>query len=464
MGKLPKIVGTQKSEFDKLLKQEKSGISSSGFARLIPDKTGDEMALTSIILSAFRLVKEFRQQILFSDIKLKRGEMFCYTEVAFSAFKETIKGKEQNSRIDGLVIVVNRGGKIIDAAFFEMKSGGNTIEEEQIKQYMHIARLCNVEKMITVSNEFVQEPVQTPLNIKIPKDIKLYHLSWTYIRTVASILLFKNDEKGKEKKRIDDDDQIEIMKEVVTYLDSSNSGVCGFSIMRDGWKKVIDAIQKDTPLVKSNPNFQETIVSWLQEEKDMALILSRETGVLVQLNKKRATREYHTETLVKHKQLTSFLSVKNTVSDIMITVDLNGEKVKMSIKTNVRPSKTLRGRLGGVKTQISNALNSLEKADSNKSKSLSKFLRENLHITIDIKNFRSSPLGKAFDDFDEIYELNELKGKEIRGFYISLTKKISFGRKKFIEEIEKMLVEFYGGIVQNIKNWEQEAPKVRVDQ
>ena len=65
--KLSRLVGLKKEAFDQFLL---SGQIKAQEARLIPTlKTGDEMALTSIFLSALRLVKEYRDSI-FKEIKL----------------------------------------------------------------------------------------------------------------------------------------------------------------------------------------------------------------------------------------------------------------------------------------------------------------------------------------------------------------------------------------------------------
>ena len=43
------------------------------------------------------------------------------------------------------------------------------------------------------SNEFVSDSKESPVQkIKTPKKFQLYHFSWTYLLTVAHILLFDN--------------------------------------------------------------------------------------------------------------------------------------------------------------------------------------------------------------------------------------------------------------------------------
>ena len=72
------------------------------------------MALTSILLSAIKLIKEFRDSI-FKELKLKRsGKAYYYSEVVFEDIDST-------SRLDGMILVVV-SGKIEDAIFIEVKN------------------------------------------------------------------------------------------------------------------------------------------------------------------------------------------------------------------------------------------------------------------------------------------------------------------------------------------------------
>ena len=69
-------------------------------------------------------------------------------------------------------------------------------------------------------------PTQSPVNVKTPKSITSYHLSWTYILTIAHILLIDNETN------IDDRDQLNIMKEVLSYFETQKSGIVGFHQMK----------------------------------------------------------------------------------------------------------------------------------------------------------------------------------------------------------------------------------------
>ena len=113
MKKISRLIGLKKSDFDNYVNNNKISLTE---ARLIPVlKTGDEMALTSILMASIRLIKEFRRQI-FKEIKLKTGKKaYFYTEVCF-------KEVNDNARIDGLILIVS-SGVIQDALFIEVKNG-----------------------------------------------------------------------------------------------------------------------------------------------------------------------------------------------------------------------------------------------------------------------------------------------------------------------------------------------------
>jgi len=68
--KLGKLVGLKKEAFNELIKAKEISVVRP---RLLPVyKLGDEMALTSVLLSALRLVKEFREQFL-RTAKMSKG-------------------------------------------------------------------------------------------------------------------------------------------------------------------------------------------------------------------------------------------------------------------------------------------------------------------------------------------------------------------------------------------------------
>lgn len=190
-------------------------------ARLIPIfKLGDEKALTSIFLSSLVLIDEFRAKI-FKEINLKDiGKIHVFTEIQFP---NTDNDSKDNKTIpDGLILVV-KSGKIVDSALFEMKNKKDLLKEDQINRYLSIADNYGINKLVTVSNQFVTSPNESPLSSinKINKKGNVFHLSWLLIRTHAQMLLYGNGPKIK------DSDQINIMEEVVKYMENGSAGIVG---------------------------------------------------------------------------------------------------------------------------------------------------------------------------------------------------------------------------------------------
>ncbi len=268
------------------------------------------MALTSIFLATIKMVKEYRESI-FKVLKLRRsGRVYYYTEVSFPDIDE--------SRIDGLIIIIVKG-EIKEAAFFEMKSKNNGLQQKQIERYLNISKRLKVDKLITVSNEFVANPTLSPIKVKVPKKVSLFHFSWTYLITKGQLLLFKNEANIK------DDDQIDIMRETLYYFGNPISGIKGYTQMKTEWKELADAIRAQKQLKVSDKYIQEAVLSWYEEEKDMALMMSRKLGVHVKSSpKEKNSLKEDVNTLVMNNFIEGKLSIKNSVLILRLLLNLKG--------------------------------------------------------------------------------------------------------------------------------------------
>ena len=431
--KINKLVGLKKTVFDDYVANNKIILSKP---KLIPPlKTKSEIAITSILLSSLRLVKEFRYEF-FKEIKLKKnGKVHFYTEVCF-------KDIDSSSRIDGLIIVEQKG-VIQDAVFIELKNGKNLIDNEQILKYYKVAQaLNNVPKILTISNEFVSDSSASPIKIKKQsKKISLYHFSWTYIKTIAQLLLFKNDDN------IDDVDQVEIMKEVMQYFEHKESGVDGFHRMSNGWKEISEKI-KNEQSISNEEIISDAVTSWHQEEKDMSLMLSRQLGVLVkpEVSNLKNRLANDVKKLKKEHSLSSKLKIKGAVSNIKVTADFDRRVISMSVNITPPLNKGVIARISWIKNQ-------LEKMNVEK-------LKNDLYIDADIK-YTANSIKYKFENIDNFYEHEDIKNKDIIGFDICYIKTVNFTHVgKFVDSIEEMLLDFYQIIVQDLKTWEKPAPKL----
>ena len=438
--KLNKLVGLKKEEFDQFVESKQIQAQP---ARLIPTlKTGDEMALTSIFLSSIRLIKEYRDSI-FKEIKCSRsGKAYYYTEGYFPEL-------DKESRVDGMIIVVAKG-IIKDAVFLEMKSKSNGIDKDQIEKYIELAKRLKIDKLVTVSNEFVANSSLSPISIRGSKRVSMFHFSWTYLMTVAQLLLFENEENIENK------DQTEVMREVLHYMENPVSGVSGYTQMKPGWKELADNVTAKKPLNVSEKYIEDAVLSWYEEEKDMALYLSRNLGVLVKSTPKEkdSLKEDIAQLVVEPHHISGTLSVKNSVSDIKVCADFKRKNVSMSVKVIPPLDTGNKAKITWIDKQFQNCTKHNEELFTK--------LKKAIWLEADVK-FARKLLQIKLSKLDTLSEL--AAGKDIQAFHIVLLngfEKNFASRKQFVELIRRMIKEYYGGIVQHMTNRHRHAPKLDV--
>jgi len=435
--KVTKLIGLKEDVFLDLL-ETKQILHKR--ARLIPLlKTGDEMALTSIFLSALRLIKEFRISI-FKDIKMSRSGKFHYlTEVHIPELSK--------DRIDGLVVCV-KAGKVHDAAIFEMKKERQVLDKKQITNYISLGLKLKIPRLVTVSNQFVSDPEKFPIEVKHSKKIDLYHFSWTYLLTVGRILLFKNETN------IADEDQVEIMKEVLYYFESEKSGVKNYTQMSDEWKILTENITAHKPIKHNSQILERAILSWYEEEKDMALMLSRKLGVHVK-SKSRSNDSIKRDVVyvIKHKAIQTSISVKNSVSEINVKADFEKKNLYMAI--TVKPPET-----GSNVSKVNWIVKYLE---SGKKKNEIAFFKisKKIYISASIK-YSKTPVTYALSNVSKFKEIH--RKDDIKDFKIYVVKDLGksfMSTKGFVRNIEQLILDFYEGYVQHQVNWTKPAPKIK---
>ena len=437
-----KIIGLQIADFDNLVNSgEEIHLRP---ARLLNfHKPGDELAITSIFLSGIKLIKEFRRNI-FNQIKLTNSNSIrFYSEIQFVLF--------DNLRIDGLILII-KSNKIVDAILIEVKNKKNELDEAQLTFYLKIAKEYKVPNFLTISNQFVNFPTQSPLNIKVPGQISLYHLSWTYILT-ASYLLLANNEIN-----IENHDQKELMKEMVSYFESKESGIIGLTQVKQGWIELTQKINTKIKFKSKEAFVVDTVSSWIQIERCMALALSRELLTLVESGKRKFKDDLRGRLIFEQKELTenfsleSIYKVDGAASQLKLSAHFDTKTIEYSVELSAPSDKGNRGKITWIKKQ-------LEKSKT-KNEVLFNQIKENIFIEINYK-FSSNPIKIKLLEIDSVED--QLSDKEITGFKImyilSLSQKFE-GRKIILELIEQNLMKFYQGVVQHLKKWEKPAPKI----
>lgn len=203
-------------------------------ARLFPvlaDNSKEGRTL-SILLACLENVEEFGR-VMLSDVGQRlgtRARIETYTEVVLQRGSE-----ERTHRPDGLIVL--RSGSSQWCALVEAKVGNSDLTTEQIEDYLEIAKQNEVNALITISNQFAPLPSHHPVTVSATAKRKatLFHWSWMYVLTEASLLL-SNEE-------VIDRDQRVILNELVRFLTHPSAGVKSFDQMPAAWTDVVTAVQ-----------------------------------------------------------------------------------------------------------------------------------------------------------------------------------------------------------------------------
>jgi len=132
-------------------------------ARLIPvvADTSREVRAVSIILSAMASVPSLAR-VLLESVEQRygaRANLDCFTEVGFQKCPEVKK-----SRPDGFILLDGGRGRKW-GCLVEAKIGRAELEPEQIIQYAHLAKMNDLDAILTISNQFSALPSHHPLRL-----------------------------------------------------------------------------------------------------------------------------------------------------------------------------------------------------------------------------------------------------------------------------------------------------------
>ena len=311
-----------------------------------------------------------------------------------------------------------------------------------------------VDKLISVSPEYVPDIDHLPYTpIRKSKAVHLYHFSWSRLKNIASLLLFQNGDN------IEDEDQVNILTEVMHYLESDTNGLSGFSQMKKGWGNVVTAIK--TGVKPEAYDLEEAVQSWLEEQTDMAHLLSGELGVPVSTSSAKKdgslVKKLKSEinSLSKTNQLKFQLLIKDVVSDIKVVADFRNETIEMSIDLDAPSEDSKRNR-----SRLTWLNNQLKRAQERESEAFNK-LSDDILIDVSVK-FGRQPIRYKLSDFHLAWDdlVNE---KDITSYSIMAIKDIGAkfkSNKKFVELIEQMMFDYYQGLVQNLKSYTRPAPRI----
>jgi len=290
-------------------------------ARLFPGGNADnEVSTTSIFLSTLSAVKEYREELL-SQVGIKK---ICNKNVSLHTYTELQSGSKDD-RPDGLIVITSGKLKpIIEwVCFVEVKIGNNTIDESQVERYATFAREIGVNSIITVSNDLVTNPMQSPIKLR-KRSFNLFHWSWTFLQVTAQRLI--------RTESIEDEDHIYILSEFKRYVDSHKK-LSNYTSMGKEWKESVkliqslDTKQKIPPLALSN-----VVESYIQEEKDISLQLTSRSQFHIELLVRGGRKEAVEKMLQNRKVITSeFMLNQDKNNTFSIDVDFIRQEIRCYI-------------------------------------------------------------------------------------------------------------------------------------
>ncbi|ADH87263.1 hypothetical protein [Desulfurivibrio alkaliphilus] len=372
----------------------------------------------------------------------KRATLQAWTEVAFQAEPKCPK----SDRPDGLLVL--HTGKNQWRAIIEAKIGNALIDEEQLRNYLQIAKQNKIDAVITVSNQFVALPTHHP--VKVPKNlvkgIGLYHWSWMYTVTQATLLL--------EQNAVESADQHFILEEVRRYLSHESSGITRFTSMNKEWKDVVGKVKSGALLGKNTEEVQNTVSSWHQEQRDLCLVMSRRLGEAVKLKLPRAHStdpvvrlKDDCEVLAKDKILKCILEIPNAATDVEVVADLTKRTIICSMKLAApQDKKRATARVNWLARQLAKAdpegmyIKALRPGRAEETQApLAEVLAD--PAVLDLPNSAVAP--NAF----EIFYMMDLAGR-------------FGGNKIFIDELETAVPHFYEQAGQKLRAWVPPPPKI----
>lgn len=128
-------------------------------ARLIPvgSEGKKEGRATSVLLANLSAVYEFAQ-VMFGGIGVRigsRANIEVFTEIVFKD-----KSDDKKLRPDGLIII--NTGRSQWKALVEAKIGNAQLDEQQIKDYLALAKKYKIDAVITLSNQYSALPTHQP--------------------------------------------------------------------------------------------------------------------------------------------------------------------------------------------------------------------------------------------------------------------------------------------------------------
>jgi hypothetical protein len=415
---------------------------SGELARLIPVASKPELRNTCVTCAMLMAVDEFAEALLgpVGAPTGKRSKVEVWVEPVFKADKSENKG-----RPDALIIVNN--GRREWRAVVEAKAKGADLESGQIERYLDIAKAQGVDAVITISNQFVATPMQSPCVISRQKlkKVALFHWSWSYLKTEAKIQLAKST--------VSDPVQAYMLDEFVRFLEHESAGVSEFEQMGKEWVEACKLFFAKSVLDKKSPLGLAVVSDWDELTRCTALSMSRDlqTNVTTVLSTKERRDPNSRLEVIQAKfigsgVLESRLDVPDAASPICVEADLTSRSVTVSMAVAAPQDKTR------APATVNWLLRQLAKTEDGSLMIVAKWPGRTGDTYAELSAIR--------EDADAL--VGERKGQLPRTFEIKSVSDLGgkfTQRRNFVPALVKCVTQFYEAVGQHIVQWQAPPPK-----
>ncbi len=417
-------------------------LTSGDEARLFPilAETSKEKRVASIFLAVLTQIPALAEDVL-RTVGIRVGlrtKIMAYTEVV-------LKGEtDSKCRPDGLIVI--NTGRGIWTALIEAKIGKAKLDFTQVQRYLDLAKANKIDSVITISNEFVARADISPISLpkKELRKAELYHWSWSWLATTCEILSYQ--------KSVEDSEQRYLLKQFNHFLAHPATGVERFTQMGIYWKDVVQAVSNNESLQKNSPQIEDAITSWFAEERDLCLHMCSHVGRIVTSAIERKLIEDPSARIkqgisdfVETQTLKSTIRVPDCASDILVTADF--------ARRTVSASMTLKAPADKVSTSARvNWVLRMLKDDDDRLLLRAMWPGRAAPTTKDIVSLRENPA----------LIQNDNPKSAPHSFEVLIVQRLGprfTGRQTFIEDLEKMVKDFYDLVAVNLKAWQAPPPK-----
>lgn len=385
-----------------------------------------ERRATSTLLSTMMAVRDFGRALV-ARFGGPAGSVEAYLEVPFKLEDRTV--------IPDGVIRVARAGRIW-TALLEVKTGIASLRNDQIEQYLDLARQQGYDAVITLSNDLAPVGDMHPVQVdgrKLRK-VALHHISWSEVLHEARMQL--------AHRGLDDRLQAWVLAELIRYLQHPTSGAAGFDDMGAAWVPVRDSVAAIT-LRPADNKIGAVTTSWEKLIRHLSLTMTSTLGVTVTPVQPRKLARDHSARfqaaaaeLAGNGTLSATLRVPGAAGPISVAADVRTAQIRTSILVDAP-------REGGGQRRVNWIVRQLAEAPDTLAVEALFARREQTACEL-LRDVRSDPTVLLPDP-----------SAEIRGF--RLTASAAMGTKRnglrnaFVPSVNDAVEAFYARVVQGLK-------------